>query len=173
MKHLIYLILLLPIVITAQPTLTTVQAFHDTTWEWTDGTNTFQVTLLDSGFERTEPLDGLTFFLIYKMIDNLGNVIYETRPSVISYNGNLPFGGILGANDEPVSNLYGQIEDRTDSNYENGINGMLEIIYIPCQGLGCSPKISWKITRAKDMIGLTDSPDDYNLPTDIILTKVN
>src|SRR5690606_2361326 len=158
---------------TPQPTLTALQAFHNTTWQWTDGTNTFQVTLLDSGFERNESVDGFTFFLIYKMIDNLGNVIYETRPAIINYNGNLPFGGILGASNDPVPNLYGQIDDYSDLNYVYSIQGMLEIIYLPCQGLGCSSQISWKITKPKELVQDPSAPDDYNLPRDIVLTKVN
>jgi hypothetical protein len=174
MKKIIYLLLLLPLAIPAQTSqLTPLQVFHNTNWEWTDGTNTFTVTLLDSDFERNKPLEGLTFFLTYKMVDNSGNTIYETRPSVISYDGSLPFGGILTAYDETPSMLYGQIDDFSHPNNEYGIQAMLKIVYIPCQGTGCSPQISWKISKPVEIVVDPSAPDDYNLPKDIILTKVN
>jgi hypothetical protein len=87
--------------------------------------------------------------------------------------GSLPFGGILGAEIDSAPYLYGQIDDYSHPNYVYSIQGMLKIIYIPCQGLGCSPQISWTITKPKELVQDPSAPDDYNLPTDIILTKVN
>jgi hypothetical protein len=174
MKHAIYLLFLLPLVALAQPSkVTALYAFHGTTWEWTDGAKTFQVKLFDFSYVINEPLDGLTFFLSYKMTDVSGNILYKTRPALLRYKGNLPFGGILGASDSPTPNLYGQIDDYSNSNYEYSIPGMLEIVYIPCNGLACPPQISWKISKPKEIVKDPDSPDDYNLPKDIVLTKVN
>lgn len=175
MKHLIYLILLLPIVISAQtpqPTLTTIQAFHDTTWEWTDGTNTFQVEIIDCETLRNQQANGNCMYVKYKLIDNNGIIVYTTRETP-AFNSNTPIGGVLAAYEENPPILYGQIEDRTDSNYVYGINGMLEIVYIPCQELSCSPQISWKITKPKELVQDPSAPDNYNLLTDIILTKVD
>jgi hypothetical protein len=175
MKKMIYLMLFLPIVISAQTTqLTALEVFHDTTWEWKDSNNnTFRLKILDIDFEKNTPLDGTVMFLHYKMISNTGEIIYETRPGLINYSGNLPLGGALGSSNEPTPNLYGQIDDYSNTNFEYSIPGILEIVYIPCQGTNCSPQISWKITKPSEIVTFQGAPNDYNLPKDIILTKVN
>ena len=157
---------------TSQPTPLAV--FHNTTWEWQDSNNnTFRLKILDIDFEKNTSLDGTVMFLQYKMISNNGDVIYETRPGLINYSGNLPLGGVLGSSNDPTPNLYGEIDDYSNSNYEYSIPGMLKIEYIPCQGIGCSPQISWKITKPYEIVKDPDSPNDYNLPKDIVLTKVD
>jgi hypothetical protein len=173
MKHLSYLVLFLPIVISAQTSqLTALEAFHNTTWEWTDGANTFQVKIIDCETLRNQEVKGVCMYVKYKLIDNNGIVLYSTRQTPIT-NLDIPIGGILAAYNETIPSLYGQIEDRTDSNYEYGIDGMLKIVHIPCQGIGCSPQISWKITKPAEIVTFEGAPNDYNLPKDIILTKVN
>jgi hypothetical protein len=175
MKKIIYLLLLLPLATSAQTSqLTALEVFHNTTWEWRDSNdNIFRLKILDIEFEGNTSLNGKVMFLHYKMISNTGEVIYETRPAVLHDNSNLPFGGALGSSDNPTPNLYGQIDDFSHPNNEYGIQAMLKIEYIPCQGTGCSPQISWKITKPDEIVVDPSAPDDYNLPKDIVLTKVN
>lgn len=147
-------------------------AFHDTTWEWTNGNEIFEVKMHDCNFETNEINNGKCMFISYKMISS-GTVLYETRPSIINYTGDLPLGGILGAQNDPVPTLYGQIQDETEQSSNYWIEGMLKITYIPCQGVNCIPQISWVISKPKELVKDPTSPDDYNLPTNIILDKTN
>ncbi len=116
---------------------------------------------------------GIPSFLAYSIQDASGTTIYQTRPDLINYNGNLALGGIIGALDNPIPTLYGQIEDRSNLNHIYGIEGILKITYIPCQDTGCDPQIRWVIKKPKELVTFQGAPDDYNLPTDIVLTKTN
>ena len=153
MKHLIFFLLLLPLTVSAQSsqlTLTIVEAFHNTKWEWTDRSDTFQVEIVDCEALRNQQPEGSCMYVRYKLINSNGEVIYTTRETPAS-NSNTPIGGIIAAYNESPPKLYGQIEDRTHPDHVYGINAMLKIEYIPCQGLGCSPQISWKITKPKEI----------------------
>ncbi len=174
MKNLLNIILLLPLITAAQlqPSIEPIAAFHNTTWEWTDGTYIFQVHIIDCEVITNRPPAGICSYVRYSMKDTASNILYQARlyPAQPSDD---PIGGILGAYDSNPPFLYGQIEDHSDPNYIYWIEGMLKITYIPCQGTGCDPQIRWVINRPKELVKDPSAPDEYNLPTDIVLTKTN
>ncbi len=64
MQKLAYLMVFMSFKMAAQlqPSIEPITAFHNTTWEWTDGNQVLKVTLRDTGYESVDPLEGNTFF---------------------------------------------------------------------------------------------------------------
>jgi len=145
--------------------------FHDTSWEWSNSEYTLELYIKDAKALIGDPIDGSVFFIQYNIFDiSTGNIIYQTRDSLID---NKDFGGLLGSYTQNTTFLYGSITDNSNTNHIHGLEGMLKLTYIPCQGTLCNPQLHWELKKPKELLSFQGAPDDYNLPTDIILTKVN
>ncbi|MEH6537447.1 MAG: DUF6705 family protein [Psychroserpens sp.] len=139
------------------------------TWENTNGNQTFRVTFY---------IDNLYVKGDYQLVEvNNGSetLLYKSNfdiPGTTYNNGYAIFGGskngtVLGAH----------IEDNTIG-YENGERknkfGDLRLTILPVQPLclNCTITAEWKIKRSNG-VRMSNEPLNYNIPTDMILTKVN
>lgn len=175
MKNLIYMFYFFSLTISAQVVqnpLTPLEAFQNTTWEWSDSQIKLEISFKNLALEMGKPENGNVFYFAYKIIGlNDNSILYETAETIGIFDKD--FGGALGSHIDNQPYLRGLIIDKSDTNYAYGIEGMLKLTYIPCEGVLCSPQLQWELKKPKELLYFQGAPDDYNLPTDIILTKVD
>ncbi len=149
------------------------------TWEYLEGNSVFQVSLYDN--PNSEDVGRL--YGDYKMITRINGIdslIYKSNfewdnpfNNEIMIESSKIMGGKVG------NKFSGRVIDNT-IDYQLGwrnrksIEGLLLLEILP-MNISCRPncpqQISWKIEKPRGLhIG---TADDYNIPTDIILTKVD
>ena len=135
------------------------------TWKWEHNNQTFYV------FIKSETINNnnKVLSLDYKLVDINNSDIYNSKIN----NEFFWAGAILNE-----VNYYGSgfISDCTHNQTDDCFDGWINLKYIsPSGGLGSQPTLHWKLKKFSDyMQGSTtiNPPDNFNLPTDIILTKV-
>ncbi|TQD40666.1 DUF6705 family protein [Haloflavibacter putidus] len=146
-------------------------------WEWQNENKIFRITLWKE--EQVENENGnRTSFYWDKIkghfelveLDNLSqeSTIYTSQKKIGQSTSDW-FPVISGESHNGI-NFEGYIYDNSvpyDPNYITGVRGNLKLTIIP----NTSPKkMEWNVTLPQGMYG-TDQPTEFNIPTDIILTK--
>lgn len=163
--HILLLLMLLPILLYGQRDLS-YEPFIGT-WEHVDGNRIFRVII----YEDEQNLKG--DYELVESVNGIETIIYESNyyvPRLDAYNGHAIFGGTTS-----MTRMGGRIEDNTieDGNPETGsfLTGSLVINIEPRTCLSCPLTASWKVEKNGGMYWSTQ-PTSFNIPTDIIITKV-
>lgn len=150
------------------------------TWEFVNGTNVFQVILYDDP-DYNDNIHLLGDYRLIERINGVETLIYKSDYELTPpHNQFLADAGwqIFGGSYSNQTKFSGQVTDNT-IDYHLGIdnrraiigNLFLELLLIDITCPSCPQRISWKIEKPRGLyIG---TADDYNIPTDIILTKVD
>ena len=141
------------------------------TWKWINGNQTFCVFIA----ERTTD-DGITSIgLDYKLCEinnNTETVIYSSL-----VNGQNLYVGVISFGIIDTNKIQGRITDCTHPYTTDCFDGGITLEYLPASGgMNSQQKIHWKLlNNYRGMYGYTTNtpPTGFNLPIDIILTKVN
>lgn len=134
------------------------------TWEWENGNQTFYVYIMSETLNTGDKVLSLD----YKMVETNNGIVTEVYSS--KHQGVFAFGGAILA--EKPTTASGRIFDRTHPNTTDGYEGDLGLNVLSTD----PPNIRWKIYTLRDNIQafVTDNPPTgFNLPTDIILTKIS
>jgi hypothetical protein len=136
------------------------------TWKWDNNNNRLYVYILSKTLNNGDKV----LRVDYKLVSINNNVETEIYSSKI--NGQFFWAGAFLA--EHPTSASGMINDKTHPNTEDGIEGRFSLEIIS-QTSGLQPQLKWKIRKFSDYIQpatTTNPPDDFNLPTDIVLTKI-
>ncbi len=149
-------------------------------WEFVDGINAFQVILYDDP-DYNDDIHLLGDYRLIERSNGVETLIYKSNYELTPpHNQFLADVGwqIFGRSYSNQSKFSGQVTDNT-IDYQLGIdnrkaiigNLFLELLSIDITCPNCPQRISWKIEKPRGLyIG---TADDYNIPTDIVLTKVD
>lgn len=139
--------------------------FHGT-WKWDNNNNRLYVYILSKTLD-----DGDKVLRVdYKMVSINNGIETEVYSSKI--NNQFFWAGAILA--EKPTTASGMINDKTHPDTEDGYEGRFSLEILP-NNSNNQPQIKWEIRKFSDyMRGTTTSnpPDDFNLPVDIILTKI-
>ena len=148
-------------------------------WEWQNGNQTFRVTLWKVEMEEHENGNRPSYYI--DIIQGHYNMVQQGQPgSPIEetvYTSQKKIGNTI-TDWFPVIRVYaydnnqcgGTVYDNSAEGYPNypmGIRGGLKLNLIQ----GIPLQMEWKVTLPEGMYG-NDQPTEFNIPTDIILTKV-
>lgn len=134
------------------------------TWKWENGNQTFYVYIMGETLNTGYKILNID----YKMVETNNGVVNEIYSS--KFDGVFIFGGAIMSEHNQYAS--GRIYDRTHPNTTDGYEGMLGFELYPTN----PPTLNWKINVLKDNVQafVTDNPPTgFNLPTDIILTKIS
>ncbi|WP_299130328.1 DUF6705 family protein [uncultured Winogradskyella sp.] len=138
------------------------------TWEYQEGNQIFRVTI----YEDNLHLKG-DYWLI-EVINGAETILYESdyyAPGTDFHWGYTIFGG---SND---GNLMGAKIDDNSIGYENGVasrkrkRGSLSLTIQQQSCLNCPVTAEWKVTELQGL-KITGESENYNIPKDIIMTKM-
>src|SRR5690554_2575200 len=132
------------------------------TWQWENGSQIFRVNLRI----ENEKIRGGFCMLEVNSAGIVINTIYKSDkdiPSTYGINYDVIF-----ANSDGYE-LGGSIQDNSSSNSSNWLDGVLEMV-IQNNSSGVVTA-TWKVKRGQGIRASTDNRT-FNIPTDIILTKV-
>lgn len=134
------------------------------TWKWENSNQTFFVYIMSKTLS-----DGYKILRIdYKMIESNNGI--ETEIYSSKFDGQYIWGGAIMS--EIGQYASGRIWDRTHPNTTDGYEGILGFEIFNTNPL----TLSWKINKLKDNVQAfttNNPPTDFNLPTDITLTKID
>ncbi len=140
------------------------------TWKWESGNQIFYVYIQSKMLTTGKKV----LRVDYKMVTVNNTVETEVYSSRID---GLYFGaGAIMA--EYESHASGMLQDCTHPNTTDCYDGLITLVVVPVTGMqpvGTPPKLHWKIRKHSDyMQGTTtpNPPSGFNLPTNIMLTKV-
>ena len=161
-----YLITLL-IALTVNSVVSQTSNFHGT-WKWANGNETFYV------YVNSEILtSGRTILSVdYKMEETINGVSTELYSSKIN-NQFFWAGAFLS---DYGTTAKGDIKDCTHNFTTDCYDGRISLEFIPASGgMNSQPKIHWILSEARGMVGYetNNRPTSFNVPIDVILTKVN
>ena len=136
------------------------------TWKWDNNNNRLYV------YIKSETLNNgsKVLSLDYKMVSINNNIETEIYSSKI--NGQFFWAGALLA--EKPTTASGMINDKTHPNTEDGYEGRFSLEILPPNSIS-QQQMHWRIRKFSDYMRgttTTNPPDDFNLPTNIILTKI-
>lgn len=149
------------------------------TWEWQDNNQIFRITLWKEEYNENENGNRPSFFWDeikghFELVEigqsggQFETTIYTSQRKIGQSNTDW-FPVIDGASNNGI-NFEGLIYDNSvpyDPNYITGVRGNLILTIIP----NSQPQqMDWKVTLPQGMYG-TDQPTEFNIPTDIVLTK--
>jgi hypothetical protein len=137
------------------------------TWKWENGNQTFYVYVDSEIFSSGKKILSID----YKMVQTINNVTTEIYSSKI--NGEYFWAGAF-LSDYGI-NAKGDIKDCTHPQTTDCYDGQISFDYIPASGgLNSQPKIHWQLSEKRGLIGYNTNnpPTDFNVPKNIILTKV-
>ncbi len=148
-------------------TIANAQSPFQGTWKWDNNNNRLYV------FIKSETLTNgsKVLSLDYKMVSINNGIETEIYSSKI--NGQFFWAGAILA--EYPNGASGMINDKTHPDTEDGYEGRFSLIILPPQAGSTIPRIHWRIRKFSDYMqpAVTNNPpDDFNLPVDIILTKI-
>ncbi|WP_298516966.1 DUF6705 family protein [uncultured Kordia sp.] len=156
------------ILLSAQTTATTnINTPFVGTWQWQNGNQTFQVELFlnENGRIRGH------FTMLETNSNGLQIIVYKSNRDI---GFGHTFGSVIyGSSDGTI--LYAGIDDNTVPNPNNypGLSGKLKMEIITTGNcIGCSTTATWKVKEQQEGRFEGDNRT-LNIPTDIILTKVN
>ncbi|PTX58557.1 hypothetical protein C8N46_11348 [Kordia periserrulae] len=136
------------------------------TWEWENGNQIFRIQL----FLDEDGDIGGHYSLLQTNSNGIPTVIYKSNKDI---GHGLTYGSVIYGSSNGTL-LKAGIDDNTinNPNYTH-ISGSLTMEIINTGNcIGCSPTATWKIKEKKDLRLETDDRT-FNIPTDIILTKVH
>ncbi|HTO35576.1 MAG TPA: hypothetical protein VLZ72_05020 [Flavobacterium sp.] len=134
------------------------------TWKWENENQTFYVYIMS----KTLNTENKVLRIDYKMVEINNGVTIEIYSS--KHQGVFAFIGAILA--EKPTTASGTIYDRTHPNTTDGYEGRFSVEIYPTN----PPTLNWRISTLKDNVQafVTDNPPTgFNLPTDIILTKIS
>ena len=149
------------------------------TWEHQSGNQIFRITLWKEEYNENENGNRPSFFWDeikghFEMVEigqsgeQLETTIYTSQRKIGQSNTDW-FPVIDGASNNGI-NFEGLIYDNSvpyDPSYITGVRGNLILIIIP----NSQPQqMDWKVTLPQGMYGI-DQSTEFNIPTDIVLTK--
>ncbi len=152
------------------------------TWEHQNGNEIFRVTLWKVEMEEHENGNRPSFWMDalkghYEKVEVTTNTFGEIEESVIYTSqkkigqSNTDWIPVISGGTNDGSGFGGLVYDNSipyNPNYILGIRGHLDLDLIS----GTNPiQMQWKVRLPQGMYG-TDQPTEFNIPTDIILTKV-
>lgn len=141
------------------------------TWEYDDGSK--KLTLVF--YKLTHVKKGKNFkdriFAKFKYEQD-GVVIYNTLSDLSSSVQNKIVGSFFYTDSTTKMSLF--YNEPTDIPYERysykgGSSPSLDIEYLPCTGLGCSPQLKWDITFLRP--ASSSAPIPFKIPLNLVLTK--
>ncbi|TYB69017.1 hypothetical protein ES677_14485 [Bizionia gelidisalsuginis] len=149
------------------------------TWEWQNGNQIFRVTLWKEEQVENENGNRPSFYWDqikghYEMVQlgqsgqQLETVIYTSQKKIGQSTSDW-FPVISGRGVDGM-NFDGTVYDNSvvyNPKYITGVRGILKLDIIPST---IPSQMEWKVTLPQGMYG-TDQPTEFNIPTDIILTK--
>ncbi|HNU59092.1 MAG TPA: hypothetical protein PKI08_03960 [Aquaticitalea sp.] len=148
-------------------------------WEWQNGNQTFRVTLWKVEMEEYENGNRPSYYVDniqghYEMVQQgqPGGSIEETVYTSQKKIGNsitdwFPVIGVYAYDNNQCGGIVYDNSVEGYPNYPMGIRGGLKLNLIQ----GTPLQMEWKVTLPEGMYG-NDQPTEFNIPTDIILTKV-
>lgn len=165
LKLLIFIVFMLPRPANSQEAVSVFPG----TWHSQNGNTLFVVSLWQ---EANNKIAGH-----YKMVECnngiIGNVLYRSNKI---YEGGFKFPSMIYVGKSTFSEMSGFVDDNTiTSQYVNFITGILEIKLTQPTITGCTNctiQATWKVTRPTGGFRFGE-PIPFNIPTDIVLTKVS
>ena len=133
------------------------------TWEWQDGNNIFRVELY---IDEDNDIRG-----DFEMVEDLGNsqesLIYESN---IDIGFGLKYGPVIFGGSDGFE-MGAAFTDNTVTHPYGPLRGKLKMVIQPSNTPGLTTA-TWQLQRTR---GLKRADDNrtFNVPTDIVLTKVN
>ena len=134
------------------------------TWKWENGNQTFYVYIMS----KTLNTENKVLRIDYKTVEVNNGITIEKYSS--KHQGVFAFIGAIIA--EKPTTASGTIYDRTHPNTTDGYEGGFSLEIYQTN----PPTLNWRIQTLKDNIQAfvtNNPPTDFNLPTDILLTKIS
>ncbi|MBF8151606.1 hypothetical protein ITJ86_17025 [Winogradskyella sp. F6397] len=138
------------------------------TWEYQENNQIFRVTIYEDGNDLKGD------YLLLEIDNGNETIIYESDYSAPNSDFNWGYAIFGGSNDGNL--MYAKIDDNSIG-YENGVasrkrkRGSLGLTIQPQTCSTCPITAEWKVAELQGL-KITGEPENYNIPTDIILTKV-
>lgn len=164
MKTLIKIILFFLSVYTSNAQVSPFQGI----WKWTNVNNTFYVYVKSETIDSGSKMLSIDY-IMYESINNQEVVKYSSK-----INNQFHFAGGFLSEYFPISRS-GNFFDCSHPQTTDCFWGRMTLEYLPASGMNSLPKLHWKLLEAYDNIqgySTNNPPSGFNLPTDIILTKV-
>lgn len=134
------------------------------TWKWENGNQTFYVYVMSETLNTGDKVLSLD----YKMVATNNGIATEIYSS--KHQGVFVFGGAILA--EKPTTASGTIYDKTHPNTTDGYEGRFSVEVYPTNPL----TLNWRISTLRDNVQAfvtNNPPTGFNLPTDIVLTKIS
>lgn len=147
------------------------------TWEWQNNNQIFRVTLwkeeqveYENGNRPSFYWDRIKGHFEMVEIGSLGEetIIYTSQKKIGQSTSD--WFPVINGGSNDGNTFEGFIYDNSvpfNPNYITGVRGNLDINIVPS---AVPSQMEWKVTLPQGMYG-TDQPTEFNIPTDIILTK--
>ncbi len=139
------------------------------TWKWENGNQIFYVFINSETLQSGNKVLNVDYKMV--TVNTVETEVYSSRIDGLYFGA----GAIMA---EYESRASGMLKDCTHPNTTDCYDGLIGLVVVPVTGMqpvGTPPKLHWKIRKHSDWwqtVNTANPPRGFNLPTDIVLTKV-